>query len=366
MAKGKGRKARQRSRLWAQRNKKRQAGHDTASKQDNARDQAQAPRANISDQGPEASLRGGQIDLAVDRGTLTFNPSTINAHDEGDQDVTLLDVSPAKTEEAYNPLFDEVSTVEGRGISIFEVQAKPVRLTTENTETDLDTQRSLEDVFADNPDSRLSSFDGETLAFAGRAVRQVVLEATYDFLQRCIPQGERQELWDSICGQGKGNPDAKYSIPVPEGTVDLRNGVRSLSDLLGNCIDILSQDKDKPVTDQKTLKLCLGGATTLCDALGDEARKQALAEAAHELNWLIVGLDCKTVELYREANRQLDKVNMSCLVGAEESGESGKAVRVKRQREERNILQSMQRKYEGFREPFRIRFIETLQRLLGH
>lgn len=352
------------ARLRAKQNKQRHVSQDKPNNRDNARDQGQAPRANtIPDDESEASLRGGHMDLAVDRRTLTFNPSTINAHDEGDQDTTLLDISPAKTEEAYNPLFSEVSTVEARGMNIFKVQPEPLRLTTENTEMDPDTQRSLQDVFLDNPDSKLSSLDEETLAFAGRAVRQVIMEATYSFLQRCIPRREQQQIWNSICGQEKGEPDAKCSIAIPEGTMDLKNGVRSTSHLLGNCIDILSQNK--PVTDQKTLKLCLGRGVTLCDALGDEGRKQALAKAAYELNWLIVGLDCKNMELYRVANQQLGKVNMSCTVAAEENGESGVGVRVKRRREERKILQSMQRKHEGFREPFRIRFIETLQSLLA-
>lgn len=364
MARGKGNKARQRARFSAKRDEQRQASHGAANNQANARDQVQAPPANmISDDESEASLQGGHIDLAVDRGMLTFNQSTINAHDEGDQDVTLLDFSPAKTEEACNPLFGEFSTIEGRGINIFKVQPEPRRLTTQNAETDPGIQRGLGDILAENPDSRLSGLDVETLAFAGRVVRQLGLEAAYDFLQNCIPGQEQPRLWDLICGQDKEKPNAGYSIAVPEGTMDLKNGVRSISQLLGNCIDILSQDN--PVTDQKTLKLCLGRAVTLCDALGDEARKKSLAKAAYELDWLIVGLDCKTIELYRVANRQLDKVNMSCPIAAEEDGESAEGVCATRRFEERNMLQSMQRSHEVVKERFRIRFIETLRSLLA-
>ncbi|KAG8168189.1 hypothetical protein KVR01_003878 [Diaporthe batatas] len=364
MAKRKGKKARERARLWATRNQQRQAGHDAPNNQNDSRDQIQAPHANMTpDDASEASLRGGLLELAVDRGKFTFNPSTINAHDEGDQDVTLLDISPAKTGDAYNPLFGEVSTVEAHGINIFKVQTEPLRLSTENAETDPDTQRSLEDVFTENPGSRLSGLDAETLAFAGQVVRQVVLEATYDFLQRCIPRGEQHKVWDSIRGQDDGKPDAKYSIAIPEGTMDLKNGVRSVSQLLGNCIDILSQNNQ--VTDQKTLKLYLGRAVTLCDALSNEEKKQALAKAADELDWLILGLDCKTMELYRVANRQLDKVNMSCPIAAEQNGENAEGVHVVRRCEERNMLQSMQRSHGEVKEKFRIRFIEALQSLLA-
>lgn len=277
--------------------------------------------------------------------------------------MTLLDVSPAKTEETHNPSFGEVSTIESRGVNIFKFQTAPGRLSIEETETIANVQRSLEDVFADNPNTRLSNLDSETLAFAGRAVRQVVLEAAYSFCQKCIPKGEQQTLWDQVCGRGKVETTTTLTIPISDRTMDLKNGVRSASDLIGNCIGILSQDA--PVTDQKTLRLSLGRALTLCDAVGDGERKQALEKAAYELNWLMLGLDCKTMELYRVANRQIDKVNMSYPVTAEESAASGVAVRVERRVEERNILQSMQRAHEGFKEPFRVRFIETLQSLLA-
>lgn len=277
--------------------------------------------------------------------------------------MTLFDVSPAKTEETHNPLFGEVSTIESRGMNIFKFRPVPDRLSIEETETDANVQRSLEDVFADNPNTRLSNLDSETLAFAGRAVRQVVLEAAYSFCQKCIPKGKQQTLWDQACGRRKVETTTTLTIAISDGTMDLKNGVRSASDLIGNCIGILSQDA--PVTDQKTLRLSLGRAVTLCDAVGDGERKQALEKAAYELNWLILGLDCKTMELYRIANRKIDRVNTSYPVNAEEGAASGVAVRVKRRVEERNLLQSMRRAHEGFKEQFRVRFIETLQSLLA-
>lgn len=276
--------------------------------------------------------------------------------------MTLLDVSPAKTE-SHNPLFGEASTIERRGIDIFKLKPATGHLSIEETETDATTQRSLEDILADNPNTRLSNLDRETLAFAGRAVWQVILEATYDFCQKCIPVREQQRLWDQVCGRGKVETITTFIIPISDGTMDLKNGVRSASDLIGSCIGVLSQDA--PVTDQKTLRLSLGRAVTLCDAVGDEGRKQALEKAAYELNWLILGLDCKTMELYRVANREINRVNMTYPITAEESAASGLAMRVKRRVEERNILQSMQRAHEGFKAPFRVRFIETLQSLLA-
>lgn len=277
--------------------------------------------------------------------------------------MTLLDLSPAKTGKERNPLFDKVSPVDKRGIDIFKVAPAPYHLKIEEVTTDAKGQRSLEDVIADNPDTRLSNLDRQTLAFAGQAVRQVVLEATYGFLQVCIPEAEQQRVWDQISGQDEVGSPTKYSITVPDGTMDLKNGVRSTSGLIGNCISVLKQNT--PVIDQKTLKLSLSRAVTLCDAVGDEKRKQALEKAAYELNWLMVGLDCKTMELYRGANRQLDRINSDYPVVTEPGGVSGAGVCDERKAEERNILQSMKWAHEGFKEPFRVRFIETLQSLLA-
>ncbi|KAI3401331.1 hypothetical protein diail_11414 [Diaporthe ilicicola] len=313
------------------------------------------------DEKPKASLRGGDANLQDGRAAPLFNPSTINAHDEGDQDVTLLDLSPVKVSEEYSPLFDEVSTTESRGINIF-FKVAPALGEVEETKPDATTQRSLEDVIADNPGTRLSNLDEQTLSFAGQVVKQIVLEATYGFLQRCIPRLEQQKLWDHVFGRGKGNTTAKHFISMLGGTLDLKNGVRSQSALIDNCIDILSQDA--LVKNQKTLKLSVSRAVTLCDALSDEKRKTALEKAANELNWLILGLDCKSVELYRDANQKLNGVNKDFPVVIGESALRDEGVCDERRLEERHILQSMNRAYERHRESFRVRFVETLQNLL--
>ncbi|KAG6366281.1 hypothetical protein INS49_000457 [Diaporthe citri] len=348
----------------AKSNNMRQSSHPVAGSQRIARDEQQTLHSAMApDEKPGASPRGGDASLTVDRRKLTFNPSVINAHDEGDPDVTLLDVSPAKPGEERNPLFDEVSPVESRGIDIFKSAPARGHLIIEEKESVANSQRSLEDVIADNPDARLSNLDGQTLAFAGHAVRQVVVEATYGFLQSCIPESEQQRVWDQMSGQGKAGSPTKSSITIPDGIMDLKNGVRSTSDLIGNCIGVLS--KNFQVTDQKTLKLSLSQAVTLCDAVGDEKRRQALEKAGYELNWLMLGLDCKTMELYRGANRQLDRINLDHPVDTKPGGVSSAGVYDERKVEERNVLQSIKLAHDGFKESFRVRFIETLQSLLA-
>lgn len=367
MAKNKGKKKRNSKKgatKRAKRNKQREASHPVHISQQLPRDEKQTNHAAmISVEKSEASLRGGDASLPVDHRLLTFNPSTINAHDEGDQDVTLLDISPAKPGEERNLLFDKVSPVERRGINIFKIAPPPDHFKTERVMTDVEGQRSLEDVIADNPETRLSNLDEQTLAFAGHAVRQVVLEATYDFLQKCIPKSEQQRLWDEICGRGEVVASTKHSISIPDGIMDLKNGVRSASDLIGNCIGVISLIT--PVTDQKTLNLSLSRAVTLCDAVGDDKRKQALENAAHELNWQMLGLECKITELYRDANQRLDRVHLHYPVFAEGGEMSVMRVCAEQRLDERNVLQSIKWAHERVKEPFRVRFIARLQNLLA-
>lgn len=341
-----------------------QTSHIVASNQNTARDgERNRHAAMTSDENPEATLRGCAASLRADNGMLAFNPSAINAHDEGDQDVTLVDLSPAKAEEERSPLFDDVPTVKSRGMDIFKVTPAREHLTVAGTQSEAKDQRSLEHIITDNPDTRFSNLDGQTLAFAGHAVGQVVLEATYDFVQRCIPEAEQQGLWDQLCGRGDEGTTTSYSLSLRDGILDPKNGVRSTSDLIGNCIDVLSQNA--AVIDQKTLRLSLSRAVTLCDAVGDEKRKTALEKAADKLEWLMLGLDCKTMGLYRMVNQQLDRINLEYPAGIEVGGASGGGVCDERRLEERSVLQSMKLAHEGFKEPYRIRFIEALQSLLA-
>lgn len=366
MARNKGKKKSKSKKKAARRAKfsnQRQTSHIIFSSQNIARDEEQIRHASVtSGNNPEAPLRGRAASLRVAHGILAFNPSSINAHDEGDQDVTLADLSTLKAEE-HNTLLGEVPNVESRGMDIFKVTPAREHLTIEGTQCDAKDQRSLEHIITDNPDTRLGNLDGQTLAFAGHAVRQVVLEATHDFVQRCIPKAEQKGLWDQRCGRGNEATTTNYPLSVRDGILDLKNGVRSTSDLIGNCIGVLSENA--AVTDQKTLRLSMSRAVTLCDAVGDEKRKKALEKVADELDWLMLGLDCKTVGLYRMANQQLDSINLEYSIGTEAGGGSGAGVCDERRLEERNILQSMKHAHEGFKEAFRIRFIEGLQSLLA-
>ncbi|KAK7748877.1 hypothetical protein SLS53_000901 [Cytospora paraplurivora] len=317
----------------------------------------------------QTSLGGVRAELQTQPDRYRFNPSTVNAHDEGDADLTMVDSSSVTgTTGGLHPLLD------GDGmtttcIDIFEAatsrDARDGLYTPPTPGADATSPcRSLQDAYVDNPEAKLSNLDEQTLGFAGKAVKQVVFEATYDFLQKCIPASDQQKVWKSVLGYGVGKEPANFSsIVVPHGILDLKNGKRPLSHLIGNCIYILSQDYT--VTDHKGLRLAFNQGIVLCDALNDGGRKKALEYAAHSLSWLMLGLDCKTMELYRSANQELGKINAKYIDIVAQEPNSFEGVCDARGLEECEMMSSIKASYEKFKEPFRVNFVETLKRLLA-
>ncbi|ROW09517.1 hypothetical protein VMCG_02289 [Cytospora schulzeri] len=318
----------------------------------------------------EPSLRGDRAELQIHHDVDFFDPSAINVHDEGIPDLAMMDLSPdAAVNDDTKPLFNKETITECTGIDIFKAACSrdardglPAPLSSGSPDATC-PYRSLEDAYVHNPNAKLSNLDGQTLGLAGEAVKQVVLQATYGFLQECIPVSEQQKVWDHILGRGGSSESEVGSIAVPDGILDLKNGTRPMPHLIGNCIKILSQDFS--VVDQKSLKLAFNRGIALCDALNDDKRKMALECAVHSLNWLMLGLDCKTMEVYRHANQELDRINANYRGIASEGTISVEGICHARSLEERNLLWSMKTSFEKYKEPFRVNFIESLQRLVA-
>ncbi|ROW05006.1 hypothetical protein VSDG_00332 [Cytospora chrysosperma] len=312
------------------------------------------------------SPKGGRAELQTHHGRGLFNPSTINAHDDGDADLTMVDQSPdAAVNANTNSLFIEDTTTECTGIDIFKAassrDARDGRSATTSSGTDA---RSLADSYVKHPYAKLSNIDEQTLGSAGKAVKQVALEATYDFLQKCIPASEQSRVWDQILGRAESGKEPEFgSIAVPDGIPDQKNGTRPTSHLICNCVNILSHDFY--VADQKSLRLVFDRGIALCDALNDEKRKRALECAVHSLSWLMLGLDCKTMEVYRHANQELDRIDAIYREVDWRGTTNVEGIVNARDLEERNLLWSMKSSFEKFKEPFRVNFVETLQRLLA-
>lgn len=314
----------------------------------------------------QTSLRVGRAELQTHHGGGLLNPSTFNAHDDGDLDLTMVDQSPdTAVNDTTKSLLVEDTITECTGIDIFKAaSSRDARDGMQSPSGSGADARSLADAYANHPDAKLSNIDEQTLGSAGEAVKQVALEATYDFLQKCIPASEQPKVWDHILGHAKlGEEPEVGSIAVPDGILDLKNGTRPTSHLIGNCVNILSQDFS--VVDQKSLKLAFSRGIALCDAVNDGKRKRALEVAVHSLNWLMLGLDCKTMEVYRHANQELDRINANYRDIAWQDTTSVEGISNARGLDERNLLWSMRSSFEKFKEPFRVNFVESLQRLLA-
>lgn len=162
--------------------------------------------------------------------------------------------------------------------------------------------QSLENVYADNPTLRLSNIDKNTMELVGGAVKPILLEATHESLQESVPENMRHGVWDrALSGSWSRGTEAGDDRTIPSVSTlpdKLRlHSSRPFLHLMGNCVSILTADFSTP--DSKTLRLIFDRGVTLCDALGDNKRREALGKAAHAIGWLILELECKTTGVYQ-------------------------------------------------------------------
>lgn len=300
-------------------------------------------------------------------GGITFNASTLNDRDVGDEDLTLVDISTCSPSEDTLCSNDNE---ERHGLDIFltaSERAKRPRLV-EATSFCL-PQRNLADIYADNPDLKLSNIDNGTMELAGNTVKQIVFEATHEFLQRNIPENERQKVWDRIL---RGSRDAGHEVEDDKTTTSVTiasdklhlHASRPLSHLISNCTSILTGNFS--TTDPKAVRVVFDKGISLCDALEDKRRLDKLGKAVQAIRWLMLGLECKTADLYRRLNQELDKIDRDFPVRWIGHGEEKELlVSEERQQAERAILQACKRSYDDNKEPFRVAFVQALQGLMA-
>lgn len=241
-------------------------------------------------------------------------------------------------------------------------------------------QRSLQDLLFDHQDICLSNLSEATLQLAGQAVKQTVLEATHEFVTRCaegLSDFDRSKLWAQLINGSDTGPSHQETItnlPMPVSfPVDPRR--LPVPELMATCITVLRAPFNTPTP--QTLKLVFARGVTLCDALGDIRRRDALQRALRELSWLILGLDAKSLQMYRSINQQLDQINIQLQSelalmpsggggqgGSGGTGRSGQSISAEQYEMESNMLQRHAWTYEDFKEPFRLDFVQTLRRLL--
>ncbi|KAF3767457.1 hypothetical protein M406DRAFT_69601 [Cryphonectria parasitica EP155] len=301
-----------------------------------------------------------QLDYGSDHHTeLVFNPSTVNNRELGDEDLTLIDPPSVNGNDENDTLVeDEVSAY---GVDIFLKASKRVRRGRPSPAimcSPVQPRKGLWDLYTEYPDEKLSGIEAEVLELAGQAAKQVVLEATYHFLQKCIPTAEREKIWGQVMKKTSNgaSDDAVTSIPVPHGVLDSKNGTRQLHQLMANCITTLSSSFT--TADATSLRLVFNRCITLCNALDDLNRQAALEKALHALDWLILGLDVKTTHAFRNLNEVLDTIDWGFLK------KPGTDARLKRSRFERRILRNHKKLWENTKAPLRMKFLEALQELV--
>lgn len=299
---------------------------------------------------------------------LAFNPSTMNDRAAGDDDLTMIYLVPPKDSDSGENTLVEDDVLECYGVDIFLAASKRDKSdhgrVQQNVSTASSPQRSLSELYEEHPEMRLSNIEEKTLQLAGQSAKQVVFEATHEFLGKCIPEADQERVWAHVLGRAIGTDDNghKYmSIRVPDGTLDVKDGRRPLDLLMENCIRTLSSSFS--TSDSKALKLVFNRAIVLCDALDDPKRRDALARALHALDWLVLGLEVKTTAIYRSINQELDKIWMR----HPEITTNKDRIEVceERRRAEVNTLKSHKLTYDGFKEPFRIGFLQTLQNIVS-
>lgn len=223
--------------------------------------------------------------------------------------------------------------------------------------------RSLVELYEERADLRLSNIEENTLDLAGQAVKQVVFEATHEFVMRCIPLADQERVWAQVLANACTTDDEHqrgHFACTPESLVDLRDGRRSFDLLIKNCIHTLSCTFS--TSNPRALRSVFNRAIVLCDALDDLYRRDALIHALNTLEWLILGLEIKTIDVYKSINQELDSIRarwqssphiVDRLDAAQE-----------RQRSELDILKCHKLTYDKSKTPFRAGFLRTLQNLI--
>lgn len=322
--------------------------------------------------GHNPQLRGGAQQLP-------FNPSTLNNRhvDVDDPDTTLLDVSPLKVTQAYHdeaaedshPAGDDVPSKlyninmflasHKREIKVPHLKAKQLAA----LEPPL-SERSLQDVYTDNPALKLAGLDADgTLQLAGHTAKHIALEATFAFLQACIPPADRDIFWAQMITataskEGDAAPTATVAIPL--GILDHphhKSAARApMHQLLANCIATLQSPFG--TRDASSLAGVFGRCIALCDALADTKRAEGLHATLKALQWLVVGLAAKETQLYRQMNAVL-------MGDLDVRYPPGKGVSADRQKDERALLAAHRDEFEGLKAPFRAEFLMRLKALMS-
>jgi hypothetical protein len=143
----------------------------------------------------------------------------------------------------------------------------------------------------------------ETLNLVAQTIQQVADEAANDWLKSSCPKTSWKDK--EVCVEALYD----FSAPQPDYTIlhrapNLQRTKQTVTTLLRNSRATYRNAKFMtPLTLVHMINQCI----SVCHVVNDLKRKVLLGKAKEKIEWLPVGLDCKKLDIYRRAAKELEQ-----------------------------------------------------------
>ncbi|KAI1342350.1 hypothetical protein F5Y15DRAFT_429697 [Xylariaceae sp. FL0016] len=218
-------------------------------------------------------------------------------------------------------------------------------------------ERSLEDLYIENPKMGLNGMDPDTLKLAAEAILQVINEATKEWLEVFCPDIPFNEVFDVIRAAGMEGHHTASIYVVPSSALNLPNADTTLAQLFRHCHRARPASSEYQVAD---LLRILDRSILLCRVLKDQKRCVLLHKTKDIIQWLPVGLDAKKLQIQRFAAMQLSNINKRFEDPAKPVSDGQT-----RGNEEVKLLQVAQDYFETYRADFKMELLIAIKVLLA-
>ncbi|KAJ3568255.1 hypothetical protein NPX13_g6484 [Xylaria arbuscula] len=221
------------------------------------------------------------------------------------------------------------------------------------------TQRSLEDLYSENPDLKLeASVDSRTMHLAAEIIRQLVNEAVCRWLNNWCPHMDLAEVSEAIrvTAQGSGPSCKKYNVPL--GAIDSSLVTTSIAEMYQQCQISIPTDADD-IRFPHLFEL-IDQSVVFLRAIKDTRGVTKLQKTKSTIQWFPIGLDAKKLFVLKNANTELDKLNRKYSSGVGESD-----ISVQRQIDELSILDGARVEFSAYCQSFEMEMLNELCGLLA-
>ncbi|KAI0022726.1 hypothetical protein F4780DRAFT_164809 [Xylariomycetidae sp. FL0641] len=244
--------------------------------------------------------------------------------------------------------------------------AAPARFSLKGIIRNLDPERSLEDLYQDYPEKRLEdmqrSIQQSTLQMAANVVLQITDEGLEEWLETWAPGMKWENIFDHIRRVDCEEDPETILFLVPNGALNLRGLTTTLAQLYRQC----HQARDRhPITRLADLVRLIDHCIFFCGVLKDLKRKVLLELSKDEMQWIPVGLDCKKLDIHKEASARLQQLNKELSDSNPGQSKTARTRRNRRKRaEEQKILDVALLDFEIKRAESRKQFLNALNVML--